>query len=181
VLLAAPARVGAALLVTACGGTLGDRLGEGVRDLPDVACAIQAADLEDQNYAAAAGEALNGLPFAGGAADDLSRPAVRRAVFRARLADLERQRAILAGMAPAGDTERALVDAARADLAAAVRLVRYDLRFAPGDPDAPLPPEAGVERLDAALAEASAEIQGEFSGCEVPPDTGRRQRAYGGG
>ncbi len=172
---------GAALVVAGCGGVLGPKVGDAVEPLPGVNCVVQAAAVEDQSYAAAVGERVNGFDFLGRPADNLRTPAVRRRVFTAQVRQLQAQRPILEGLRPESDIERRLVSATRADLAAALALVRYDLRWAPGDPRAPDAPTVAVEQVDEVLRDSSPDIRRLFAGCTLPADVARRQTAYAGG
>lgn len=168
------------LALTGCGGVLGPEVSEVVTSLAPVACTVETANTEDQSYAAAVTERLNRFPFEGLPRDDLRRPAVRRQVFATRVAELERAGPVLEGLTPSTDLERSLVGALQADVRDALATARYNLRWAPADPEAPVPPDVSTDRLVNALENSSDDVRSAFAGCRIPADVARRKAAYEG-
>lgn len=150
-----------------------------IQKLPEVACTVAAAAADDQSYTSAISLAA-GDPFPGTAEDDFRTPANRERIFSAHVSALGRERTAVGNLDPASDVEKQLVRAAKEDIAAALTLVTNDRRYAPGDPEAPLP-ELFPTRLDEAVDESSQDIKGAFGKCSLPADVVRRQKAYGGG
>jgi hypothetical protein len=176
--VAAPLLVAAAALAAAgCGGTAGGRVSETVTALRPVACAIEHAGREDANYATALSNVINGFTFSGVAEDDLSSAANRQRIFTARIDDLRAQAPALAALSPGDDLERRLVSAARRDLAAMMRAMRYDLQWAPGDPNAPPSADLPTGLGDVAQT-APAAVRRALGNCPALPDQDRRTKAY---
>ena len=172
--------VGAALGLSACGGVLGAAVSETITSLAPVACAIDNANAEEQNYGSALFLLSNGLPFEGAPEDDLTKDASRRRAFGERLAELRRAGAALDRLAPADATERELVTAASEDLRAATALMRFDQRWAPGDHKAPESPVEVPTTLRDVIDRSSDDVKGVFADCPVPASLARRGTAYAG-
>jgi hypothetical protein len=174
--------VGATLLLAGCGGVLG---GKGLDDeaagkLASVACAITNASGDDTNYAAAITNAQLDITFEGLPEDDLTKNPRRIAIFKERRAELAQANVDLAAIKPTTTLETTFVDAAKADLSEAIQLVEFDLKWAPGDPKAPDPPQVIPTRFSTLVEEQTADGQKLLRVCTVPADLARRSKAYGG-
>jgi hypothetical protein len=173
--LCAPALAAGALFLSACGGVLGPTVSPVIEELPDIACTVAAVAADDQNYTSA----ITGDTFTGEPEDDFSVEASRTRIFNEHLASLDEAAATLDGLEPADDLEKELVQAAQDDVQAARTLATNDGKYAPGDPNAPLP-EVFPTSLDEAVEQSSQDIKDVFGTCTLPADVLRRQRAYGG-
>jgi hypothetical protein len=163
-----------------CGGVLGPAVSPTVSALVPVSCAIDDANIENTNYVQAASDSLNGFPFTGNPEDDLTKAVNRRRVFTQRIAELSKAQRTLAGLRPKTDFEKSLVQAARADIRALAPEMRFSLRYAPDDVNAPTGPNNPANNLSSEVATSSAQIKNAFSACSRPADLIRRQKAYGG-
>jgi hypothetical protein len=158
---------------------LGAQVSDTVKALAPVGCAIDTANIDNANYAQAGSDALQGFPFSGVPKDDLTKPANRIRVFRARLDELQAQRKVLAGITPKSSYDEELTQAAREDVRAALAQTRYSLKYAPDAANSPPSPDAPANNLDGILSDASGSIQKAFGDCKIPADVQRRQQAYG--
>jgi hypothetical protein len=175
---AAPAlAAAAALLVSGCGGAAG--VSDTIARLVPAACAIEHAGVEDSNYASALTNVINDFPFTGLAEDDLSNPANRRRIFTARIDELRAQVRTVATLTPSTDLERRLVSAAKRDLSAMIQAMNYDLRWPPGDPNAPPSADLPTSLGDTAQT-ASDAVRSALNKCPALPDQERRTKAYSG-
>jgi hypothetical protein len=175
---AAPAlAAAAALLLTGCGGAAGGNVSDTITALAPAACAIEHASVEDANYASALTNVINGFPFTGLPEDDLVKAENRQRIFTARVDELRAQVRAVNGLSPSTDLERRLVAAARSDLAAMIRAMRYDLQWAPGDQNAP--PSADLPTALGNTAQtAPAAVRTALAECPALPDQQRRTTAY---
>jgi len=172
---------GAALVASGCGGVLGSSVSDTIKASAPLGCAIQHANRENDVYSAAVDMAFgnSGQKFRGFKSDNLSVDANRRRIFGARLAELARTAHDAASDKGAqSDEERQVLAAMRADLTATRILMRYDMRWAPGDPKAPLSTEVATNLSDL-LVGASSGIKTAFANCPVIPASERRAFEYG--
>lgn len=141
-----------------------------------MACTVAAAAADDQHYTSA----ISGDAFRGRPEDNISVAANRERIFEYHIAELESAKTVVDGLTPTTEIETSLVEAAKADIDAALTLVTNDRKYAPGDPKAPLP-EVFPTVLDETVEQSSQDIRAAFEVCELPEDVVRRQKAYGGG
>ena len=172
---------GAALVASGCGGVLGSDVSDKVKASVPLGCAIQHANRENDVYSAAVDMAFGNstTKFRGFKSDDLSVDANRRRIFSARLKELNNHAGLAANDEGAlNDEERQILAAMRADLVATRILMRFDMRYAPGDPKAPLSTEVATNLSDL-LVGASSGIKTAFATCPVVPASERRAFEYG--
>ena len=168
----------AALLLSGCGGASGGGKVSGtVTALVPAACAIEYAGIEDSNWAAALTNVINDFPFTGSAEDDLTNADNRRRIFTQRIDELRAQVQAVNGLSPSSVLDRRLVAAAKSDLTAMIRAMGYDLKWAPGDPNAPPSADLPTSLGDTAQT-APAAVQKALDNCPVLPDQERRTEAY---
>jgi hypothetical protein len=171
---------GAAFVVSGCGGVLGPKVSDTVKALVPVSCAINNANIDNNSYTQAASDALQGFPYDGDKADDLTVPANRKRIFTQRQAELAKAQTTVDGLKPEGAFEKSLVAAARQDLRALEPAIAFDLRYSPTDLNAPTAPDVPPNELSNAIEGSSAEVTKAFNACKLPADVARRQTAYGG-
>ena len=171
---------GAALAFSGCGGVLGSGVSPTIEAVVPVNCAVDNAVAEDQNYGNAVFDATSGLPFTGTPRNDFLNAANRNRIFGARLAELERQRAVLAALEPKDDIDRQFVAASRKDLAQAEALMRFDRKWKPADPKTPTTTPPVPSAIQDLLPTTSDAVQKRFNACAPPADLAKRTKEYGG-
>ena len=148
-----------------------------VKALVPAACAIEHAGIEDSNWAAALTAVINDFPFTGSAEDALTNADTRRRICTERIDERRTQVKDVDGLSPSTDLDRRLVSATKSDLAAMIRAMNYDLKWTPGDPNAP--PSADLPTsLDDTAQTASAAVRKALNNCPALPDQERRTEAY---
>ena len=179
--VAAAVMASAVLVASGCGGVLGSAVSDKVKASVPLGCAIQHANRENDVYFAALDIATGNstTKFHGFKSDDLSVDANRRRIFGARLAELDKNAGLAANDKGAlNDEERSILRAMRDDLVASRILMRYDMRYSPGDRNVPVSTEVATNLSDL-VGGASNGIKTAFANCPVVPASERRAFEYG--